>query len=534
VNLDITAKHRLKDFHTRRHCDAPGCPRASNRGRAIAAATTGAVPSCVSLGEARLVRYSTSVMSPPFTLLIKPAGADCNLNCGYCFYLKKAELYPPSDDRPGPPRMDLETVEATLSAYFQTPQPVYSFAWQGGEPTLMGVDFFRDVFAMQRRMAPRGAEISNGLQTNGTLLTESWARLFREYNVLVGLSIDGPEALHNARRRWADREGYAIPGTTGDTHARVEAAARLLREERVQYNALTVVGRHNEAYPVEIYEYLRSLKIRHMQFIPLIEWEATRAGAANKTPVPSAVSVTPEGWGNFLNAIFDRWFPRDVRRVSIRHHDSIMELLIRGQYNVCTMSGACGGHFVVEHTGDIYPCDFFVEPELLLGNVHRRQNARAADGAAAADRSGVADEVRLAARAGAAEPVSDDNPFRAALGDPRHRAFVRRKARWAPECETCRYRWLCGGDCPKMRPPVSLGAAAPPVRGSGNIRGGGDVPGPHDGISALCAEWVAFYDHTLADFERLSRAVAPEVTGQPPVLSRDLAQDRLPEVPGGS
>ena len=212
-------------------------------------------------------------MPSPFSLLIKPAGADCNLNCGYCFYLKKAELYPATGDRPGPPRMSLETLEATLRAYFATPQPVYSFAWQGGEPTLMGIDFFREAFAMQKRMAPAGAEISNGLQTNGTLLTETWARLFREHNVLVGLSIDGPEELHNARRRWADRAGHPIAGAAGNTHARVETAARLLREERVQYNALTVVGRHNEQYPVEIYDYLRSLKIRHMQFIPLVEWE---------------------------------------------------------------------------------------------------------------------------------------------------------------------------------------------------------------------------------------------------------------------
>lgn len=450
------------------------------------------------LAGAHRVRYSTKDMSPPFSLLIKPAGADCNLNCGYCFYLKKAELYPATADRPGPPRMNLKTVEATLRSYFATPQPVYSFAWQGGEPTLMGVDFFREVFEMQRRMAPPGAEISNGLQTNGTLLTESWAHLFREHNVLVGLSIDGPQALHNARRRWADRDGYAIPGITGDTHARVEAAARLLREERVQYNALTVVGSHNEQYPVEIYEYLRFLKIRHMQFIPLVEWEATRDGAVEEPPAPSAVSVTPDGWGLFLNAIFDRWFPRDVRRVSIRHHDSIMELLVRGRYNVCTMSGACGGHFVVEHTGDIYPCDFFVEPELVLGNV-----LDGGDGETTAESAG----------------AGGDNPFLSSLNDPRHHAFVRRKVRWDGACDTCRYRWLCGGDCPKMRPPQG------PVDAVSSVR---------DGISALCPGWLAFYDHTLADFERLSRAIAPEVTGHAPVLSREQAGRAFPEVPSGA
>jgi len=398
-------------------------------------------------------------VSPPFTVLVKPAGADCNLNCGYCFYLRKNGLYPGDT----PPRMSLATAEAMIRAYFSVPLQVYSFAWQGGEPTLMGVDFYREVFAMQQRLLPPGAQVTNAFQTNGTLLTPEWAGLFRDHGVLVGVSIDGPAAYHDLQRRWADREGAAISGARGDTHHRVEQAIELLRSEGVSFNALTVVGRHNEDAPGEIYDYLRRLKIRHMQFIPLVEWGDS-----------ATFSVTPAGWGRFLNGIFDRWFPKEVRRVSIRHFDTVMELLVHGRYNVCTISGACGGHFVVEHAGDIYPCDFFVDPELRLGNV------------ASVDSGGSSRGI---------------SPFEVARQDRRHHRFVERKALWNEGCDSCEYLWLCSGDCPKMRPPRDLLTA----RGV-------------DGVSALCEGWRIFYDHTLPHFERLARSVAPGITGHAPAI----------------
>jgi uncharacterized protein len=409
---------------------------------------------------------------PPFSLLIKPAGADCNLHCGYCFYLAKGGLYPETRR----PRMSLETLEEVFRQFFAVPMGQYSFGWQGGEPTLMGVDFFREALAMQRRMAPPGAVVSNGLQTNGTLLTAEWAQLLRENNVLVGLSIDGPAEIHDRYRRWADRDGAPVAGAAGGTHRRVEETARLLREEKVSCNALTVVGRHNEDRPVEVYDYLRSLRIRHMQFIPLMEWERAAAG-----PEPSQFSVSAAGWGRFLNGIFDRWFPRDVRRVSIRHHDSIMELLVNGRYNVCTMSDRCGGHIVVEHNGDLYPCDFYVEPDLLLGSIHER----------------------------------DDETGSTALGraviSPTYRAFIEQKARRDARCEECRYRRLCGGDCPKLRVPMDDGR----------------------GRSALCDGWISFYDHALADLERLSRSVAEEIGGPGAVPAVSVAAEVAASVPPG-
>lgn len=385
----------------------------------------------------------------PFSLLIKPAGADCNLHCGYCFYLSRAGLYP---DTPRP-RMSLATLERLYRAYFAIPMPVYSFGWQGGEPTLMGRDFFAEALAMQRRMAPRGATVTNGLQTNGTLLTPAWAQLLREHKVLVGLSIDGPPQLHNGLRRVADGGGQALAGRAGDTAERVAAAVQLLRGEKVACNALTVVGPHNVHAPHEIYAYLRGLGLRHMQFIPLVE---------------EGYSVNAQDWGRFLIAIFRRWFPRDVRRVSIRHHDSLLEYLVSGRYNVCTMSGACGGHLVIEHNGDIYPCDFYVDADLRLGNVHTGSGKHGGNAGPAG---------------------TGDNPLVAALEEPRNRTFMARPAGPAPECRDCRYRELCNGDCPRLWRSETGGASAAPR-------------------SALCEGWTAFFDDAIGDLVRLSRSAA--------------------------
>lgn len=401
-----------------------------------------------------------AAMPGDFSLLVKPAGADCNLRCDYCFYLEKMTLYRETKR----PRMSLETAEQILREYFATPQSVYSFGWQGGEPTLMGPDFFREVFAMQKRLAPEGSTIANGLQTNGTLLTSEWGPLLREYNVLVGLSIDGPKEIHDRYRVFAGdhRRG---------SYARVGETARLLREEKVAFNALTVVGRHNEDRSLEIYEHLRSLRIRHHQYIPLVEWNPD-----SETSGVRDFSVTPEGWGSFMKGIFDRWYPRDVRRVSIRHFDSVLELLVHGRYNACTLSGACGSHLVVEHNGDLYPCDFYVEPGLRLGNVH--------------------DE-------------GEGSVFERVRRSTVHSDFVRRKADWPDECSRCEYLWLCGGDCPKFRTTT------------GELVEALDTP---RGRSYLCSGWREFYDHTLERFLAISRAVSPELSGEPPRMPEMMEQ----------
>ncbi|TVR05800.1 MAG: anaerobic sulfatase maturase [Spirochaetaceae bacterium] len=360
----------------------------------------------------------------PFSLLIKPAGPDCNIRCEYCFYLEKCGLYPDQTRH----RMDADTLQKVIAGYMATPQPIYSFGWQGGEPTLMGADFFRTAFELQRSLAPRGATVANGLQTNGTLLDADFAQLLAEYRVLVGISVDGPADLHDRYRR-------TVGG--GATHHRVMQGISHLQTAGVEFNVLTLVSAANVDHPTEVYRYLKSLGVHHHQYIPCVE------------PLNDGLtdfSITAEQWGNFLNGIFDEWQEADTRTVSVRHFDSVVNLLVTGQYSSCTMGGSCRQYLVVEHNGDVYPCDFFVTPELRLGNIHTHS-------------------------------------LEQAWRSPLMRRFGAQKARWPHRCGECPYLPLCSGDCQKLRL-------------------GGDAP------SALCEGWVAFYDHALPRLKEIAARAA--------------------------
>lgn len=416
----------------------------------------------------------------PESLLVKPAGADCNIACTYCFYREKMALYPETKR----PRMSEETLRRMLESYFASwhgprdQEPQFSFGWQGGEPSLMGVDFFRTAFDLQRSLAPSGSTIANGFQTNGILMDDRWAQLFNQYQVLVGLSIDGPEPVHDTYRVGLNGSG---------THRQVEATVRLFQKHNVQFNALVVVGRHNQDRPQEIYRYLKSLGIMHHQYIPLFEFKPD--GSAYE------FSVTSDGWSHFLSGIFDEWYDHDTRKVSIRHFDSVLELLALGGYNVCTMGGTCSGHLVVEHNGDIFPCDFFVDPQWRLGNVHDR-----ADAIAAAERS------------------------------PIRRRFAGRKARWNTQCDECPYLHLCSGDCVKYRPDhmADTDAEATGFSPREVYRSQVDRTGKHTRpaaaqtermpLSYLCDGWKQFYDRTYDRFLSLADHVAKRRFGRPPAI----------------
>ncbi|MFP4303172.1 MAG: anaerobic sulfatase maturase [Spirochaetaceae bacterium] len=350
----------------------------------------------------------------PFSLLIKPASGECNLRCDYCFYLEKCDLFPSEEPR----RMSEETVVRMLESYFGTRQPVYSFAWQGGEPTLMGLGFFRRVVELQRELAPPGAHIANAIQTNATGITEEFAQFLGRNNFLVGVSVDGPAEIHDTYRRGSGG---------GPTHQLVLKGIERLKEAGVQINALTVVNSLNVDKASLIYDYIKNeLGFRYHQYIPLVEWDE------KGELLPFA--ITGKQWGRFLNELFDRWYPRDLRRVSIRLFDSILQLLAHGSYAQCTMAGRCASYVVVEHNGEIYPCDFYVEPELRLGSVHGGE---------------LADARRT----------------------PTAKSFAAQKSRWPETCKTCPYLTVCSGDCPRMR------------------RNGGP--------SALCEGWKAFYGKNL-------------------------------------
>jgi uncharacterized protein len=390
-----------------------------------------------------------------FSLLVKPASADCNLRCSYCFYLSKAELYPGSARH----RMSLETLERLISSYMATEQPQYVFGWQGGEPTLMGVEFFRKVVELQSRYGRRGAVVANGLQTNATRITDELAAVFARYRFLVGVSIDGPAELHDASRK--------APGG-GGSFERVMEGVALLQRHRVTFNALVAVSKANVERVEEVYRLLVERGIVHHQYIPIVEF------ADDGTPLP--FSVGPDEWGRFLLRLYDLWYP-DRYTVSVRHFDAVLARLVDGTETICTMSRDCRSYFLVEHNGDVYPCDFFVEPSWRLGNIHQ-------------------------------------SGWRELAGSDLYREFGLRKRQLHPECPECPYLELCAGDCIKHRVPLSAkvpapgGAAMPGAeKGSGSAAAAVEATADPRALSRLCSGWKAFYGQALPGFRRLAREI---------------------------
>lgn len=372
---------------------------------------------------------SVNIPGKPFSLLVKPAGADCNLGCTYCFYLSKKSLYPGSRI----PRMSDEVLNAMVRGYMATEQPVYSFGWQGGEPTLMGVEFFRKVTKLQQKYGRPGSSVANGLQTNATLIDDELARHLADHRFLLGVSIDGPADVHDTYRM---RRGGA------GTHAQVMAGVDRLRAHGVDVNALVLVNKANVHRARDVYEFLKIHKLLYHQYIPCVEFEPSGE--------LSPFSITGEEWGDFLCELFVLWSPSDTRRVSIRHNDALMAFFLDGSFQMCTMGGRCDDYFVVEHTGDVYPCDFFVESELKIGN------------------------------------VMEDN-WAALRRRPQRHKFAVQKAAWAEVCEVCPHLPYCSGDCIKHR------ANAP--RGAG---------------SWLCKGWQQFYDTAAGTLRALAEGVSRE------------------------
>lgn len=360
----------------------------------------------------------------PFSLLVKPASADCNLDCSYCFYKDKTALYPDTPRH----RMWNETLEAMIRRFFEAEQPEYAFAWQGGEPTLMGQEFFERAVELQARYAPAGSRVTNGLQTNGTLIDDAFAAFLAKNEFLVGISIDGPAAVHDRYRVTRDGRG---------SHDGVLRGLEALRRHGVDFNVLALVTQANVADPSGLYTYLKEIGARYHQYIPCVEFEPDGE--------PAPYSIGGREWGRFLTGLFDAWAQSDTETVSIRLFDSVLQKLLTGRANVCHMGKDCRHYFVVEHSGDVYPCDFYVEAERRLGNVHT-------------DR------------------------FTELWRSPAYRRFGREKKNWGATCDACPYLQLCAGDCPKMRT--------------------GDASHP----SVLCEGWKQFYAHSLHRFEELADA----------------------------
>jgi uncharacterized protein len=335
-----------------------------------------------------------------FSLLLKPSAADCNLRCVYCFYIGRQVRTAPH------PRMPDEVLERTVSSYMRLPQTTsYTFSWQGGEPGLMGLGFFKKVVKLQMKYAPPRAIVCNAFQTNGTLISDGLAAFMAEYKFLVGVSLDGPAQLHDHYRKTLEGR---------PTHASVSQGIDRLEKHGVDFNILALVNDRTVKQPKEIYGYFKNRGFLHQQYVPCVEFD--NAGGL----LPH--SVKGSEWGAFLSEIFDRWIAEDVGRISIRLFDSMVEYLATGKRNACTMGTDCRQYFVVEYDGSVYPCDFFVRDDLRLGNVKT-------------------------------------GSWKEFLASPVYRRFGLEKASWADECRACPWLSLCHGDCQKFRPLAGGGSA---------------------------------------------------------------------------
>ncbi len=361
----------------------------------------------------------------PFHVLVKPIGPKCNLDCTYCFYLEKQALFRQGKNT----RMDEKTLRALIKGTIEAmPGDEIPFAWQGGEPTLMGVDFFKKVVEIQKEYSD-GRKITNALQTNGTLLNDQWAVFLRDHDFLVGLSIDGPEEMHNAYRKTRGGQGAWAQAMRG---------LKALQTYGVQYNLLTVINSVNVQHPKEVYRFLRDTGARYLQFIPLVERAGDDAskkwGFSLSSPpvlgqhfsssggrVQQQTQVTPWSvpaleFGKFLSEVFSQWVRRDVGRMFVMNFESFLSKFCGNKgASSCTFGEVCGRSLVVEHTGDMYACDHYVYPDYLLGNLNNRPVAAMAD-------------------------------------DPRQMAFGLSKRDKLPAyCRACQWNFACTGECPKHR-----------------------------------------------------------------------------------
>lgn len=282
------------------------------------------------------------------TLLVKPVSADCNISCAYCFYSPKSLLYP--EDKP---RMSEETLRVLTEKALITGAENVSFVWQGGEPTLAGLDFYKKAVELQALYRYPAQNLSNSIQTNGILIDDQWTQFLRRENWLVGVSLDGEKNQHNA---------YRIDGGGNGTYDETRKAHNLLQSERVPYNILTLLNDVNVKDPKGLYEGLKKEGHRYLQFIPCIEYD-------KDTREPTSYSITAEEYGRFLIDVFDEWV-KDIPDVFVRDFEDIMIGAVTGSSPNCVYTGKCGQYLVVEYNGDVYPCDFYVDHEWLLGNIH--------------------------------------------------------------------------------------------------------------------------------------------------------------------
>ncbi len=359
--------------------------------------------------------------SREFQVFVKPIGALCNLDCHYCYYLKKEHLYPKGETF----QMTDETLEDYIVQHIDaSPEAVIRFSWHGGEPTVLGLDYFRRIVALQRKHQPPDRSIVNGIQTNGTLLDEDWCRFLAREGFTVGLSLDGPPEMHDLYRVTKDQK---------PTHEQTMRGYKLLQKHGVYTDILCVVNAHNVQFPLQVYRFFKQNNAQYITFLPMVEpQQDTRGGV-------SPISVPAEAWGAFLCAIFDEWRDQDIGRVKVQIFEEAARTAFNQEHSLCIFRPTCGDIPVIEHNGDFYSCDHFVDVEHRLGNIK-------------------------------------ETPLVELLESPAQRAFGRAKLETLPRyCMECGVRAMCNGECPKNR---FL-----------------ETPDGEPGLNYLCAGYRHFFTH---------------------------------------
>jgi uncharacterized protein len=396
-------------------------------------------------------------------VMVKPTGALCNLDCTYCYYLSKQELL----GRPEQWRISDEMLESFIRQYFESQNcKEVVFSWQGGEPTLLGLDFFRKVVELEKKYCPPHVRCENDLQTNGTNLDDAWCEFLYGHNFLVGLSIDGPKHLHDAYRK--DRSGQG-------SFDRVFRASKLLRKHKVNFATLSCVNRLTAKHPLEVYRFLRDeIGSKRMQFIPIVEPVGFRQVAPGRwdqrlMPVlgspeacpgkPGSIvedwSVGPNDWGDFLCHVFDEWYRKDLGEIYVNYFEAAVETWMGHASPLCTQGPICGKGLALERDGSVYACDHYVYPEYRTGNIRER-------------------------------------PLGEIVYSQLQEKFGRTKEGMLPRyCRQCEYQFTCFGECPKNRFIKTMDG--------------------EPGLNYLCSGWKKFFSHIDGPMQQIVRLLGATV-----------------------
>ena len=405
-----------------------------------------------------------------FNVMVKPAGASCNLDCTYCYYLEKSKIYASGREM----RMTVDLLESLTRQYIEANEvPVVTFTWQGGEPTLMGLDFFRKAIELQKKYSG-GKKIENSFQTNGTRLDQDWCSFFYDNNILVGISIDGEEHNHDHFRR--TRSG-------SPTFRKVMNGVELLHKHKVEFNTLSTVNSYNVHFASETYRFLKKIGSGFIQFLPVVERRAgshDTSGLSLVAPVHGNASlaewsVGAADYGKFLITIFDEWVRNDVARYYVQIFDATLANFVGENPGICVFNDTCGDALVMEHNGDVYSCDHFVYPEYFLGNMMQT-------------------------------PLTD------LAKDRRQFDFGISKRNLLPRyCLKCEVRYACHGECPKHRFEVT--------------------PDGERGLNYLCDGYKMFFSHVEPYMDFMAKELKSK---RPPANVMNWIKNRENQVKKGS